>query len=111
MLTFIELPAFERHRERYLPDDSFRALQQVLSRRPDAGDLIQGTGGLRKIRWRVPGRGKSGGIRVIYYWATQQGDIFLFTLFGKGDVSDLSQAEKNRFRRALRKTLEEYYNG
>lgn len=66
---FIELPAFERHRDRYLDDAAFSRLQTELFRDPVAGDLIQGTGGLRKLRFRDErrGKGKRGGLRVIYY--------------------------------------------
>jgi hypothetical protein len=66
--TFIELPAFERHREDYLDDNGFRALQNLLMKHPEAGDLIPDTGGLRKLRFRDVrrGKGKRGGLRVIY---------------------------------------------
>ena len=69
---FIELPPFERLRGAYLDDESFRAMQNSLMEDPAAGDVIQGTGGLRKLRWvdKRRGKGKSGGLRVIYfYWA------------------------------------------
>ena len=67
---FVELPAFERHRQDYLSDDSFRELQWMLMSNPEAGDMIEGTGGLRKIRFKDAKRnkGKRGGLRVIYYW-------------------------------------------
>lgn len=69
---FVELPAFERLRNEYLDDQSFRALQNALMDDPSAGDVIQGTGGLRKLRWtdKRRGKGKRGGLRVIYfYWS------------------------------------------
>lgn len=67
---FVELPAFERYRPSYLDDDGFRELQKLLILEPEAGEVIQGTGGLRKLRFRDPrrGKGKRGGLRVIYYW-------------------------------------------
>jgi hypothetical protein len=68
--VFVELPAFERHRADYLDDDAFRGLANLLMRHPEAGDPMPDTGGLRKLR--VPdarrGKGKRGGLRVIYYW-------------------------------------------
>jgi hypothetical protein len=67
---FIELPPFARHRSGYLDDESFSALQAYLMSNPEAGDVIEGTGGLRKLRHADPrrGKGKRGGLRVIYYW-------------------------------------------
>ena len=68
--TFVELPAFERYRSNYLDDDAFLALQNLLMKHPEAGDAIQGAGGLRKLRFADArrGKGKRGGLRVIYYW-------------------------------------------
>jgi len=68
-LVFVELPAFERHRADYLDDDGFRALQNLLMKNPEAGDLMPDTGGLRKLRFADArrGKGKRGGLRVIYY--------------------------------------------
>ncbi len=81
---FVELPPFERHRREYLDDDAFQALQVLLMEHPQAGDVIQGTG-LRKIRFADAGRGKGkrGGIRVIYYWWAKGGQFWLFTVYGK----------------------------
>lgn len=71
----IELPAFERHPADYLDGDAFQGLQDVLTRHPEAGDPIAGTGGLRTLRVSDPrrGKGKRGGLRVIYYWWTRGG--------------------------------------
>jgi len=68
--VFVELPAFERHRADYLSDESFRSLQAALMKSPAAGDVIEGTGGLRKVRFADVrrGKGKRGGLRLIYYW-------------------------------------------
>lgn len=70
---FVELPAFERHRADYLDDEAFAGFQASLMRNPAAGDLIEGTGGLRKLRYGDArrGKGKRGGLRVIYYWWEQ----------------------------------------
>ena len=67
---FVELPAFERHRAKYPDDDQFRALQAALMKQPTAGDVIKDTGGLRKLRFagKRRGKGKSGTLRIIYYW-------------------------------------------
>jgi hypothetical protein len=68
--VFVELPAFDRHRVEYLSDEAFRLLQATLMKNPDAGDVIEGTGGLRKLRFADArrGKGKRGGLRVIYFW-------------------------------------------
>lgn len=66
-MYFIETSAFTRHLDELLPDESYALLQFALSENPESGVVIQGGGGIRKVRWRLPGRGKSGGVRVIYY--------------------------------------------
>lgn len=79
---FIELPAFSRYRSDYLDDDAFRALQVELMRFPCAGDVIEGSGGLRKLRQADAkrGKGKRGGLRVIYFWWEANQQFWLFTL-------------------------------
>jgi hypothetical protein len=71
----------------YLSDDEYSRLQQALIEDPETGDLIPGSGGVRKVRWGVRGRGKRGGIRVIYYARTHQGQIWMLTLYAK-NVAD-----------------------
>lgn len=83
MLTFVETGIFTRLIDKYLSDDEYAALQQVLVANPDAGDVIPGSGGVRKLRWGVAGRGKRGGIRVIYYLRSQQGQIWMLTVYAK----------------------------
>jgi hypothetical protein len=93
---FIELPAFERLRNEYLDDESFRALQNALMDDPSAGDVIQGTGGLRKLRWtdKRRGKGKRGGLRVIYFYWVRGLEFWLFTLYDKNELSDLSKKDR-----------------
>jgi len=95
--VFVELPAFARHRARYLDDEDFAAFQLVLMQNPLAGDVIQGTGGLRKIRWsdRRRGKGKRGGLRIIYYWWDKRCQYWLFTLYSKDEAADLNTHERN----------------
>jgi hypothetical protein len=102
------MPAFSRFREEYLNDDGLRGLQALLSVRPDAGELIQGTGGLRKVRFadHRRGKGKRGGLRVIYYLWTGGDQIWLFTLYGKDEVDDISPEMRERMRKALKAELE-----
>lgn len=98
--VFVELPAFERHRDRYLDDDRFRALQLVLMADPQAGDMIPGAGGLRKVRFGDSrrGKGKRGGLRVIYYWWIGGPEFWLFTLYDKDQMDDLTAKEREALR-------------
>lgn len=100
---FIELPAFQKHRDDYLDDDLFRSFQLELLKNPEAGDLIEGTGGLRKIRFfdQRRGKGKRSGLRVIYYWWSGFDQFWLFTVYSKNEQDDLSPSQKKLFRQAL----------
>ncbi|WP_166366248.1 toxin [Pseudomonas akapageensis] len=100
---FVELPPFQRYRSEYLDDDAFRSLQSVLMQNPEAGDVIQGTGGLRKVRFGDENRqkGKRGGIRIIYYWWLGGAQFWLFTLYSKGDQNDLSEDQRKILKRLL----------
>ncbi len=90
--VFVELPAFERHRSKYLDDIAFAELQGLLLKDPEAGDVIQGTGGLRKLRFadRRRGKGKRGGLRIVYYWWSAGMQFWLFTMYDKDEMSDLT---------------------
>lgn len=90
MLTFVELPVFARYREAYLDDEEFADLQAQLIAQPDAGDVIPGSGGCRKLRWRGSGRGKRGGLRVIYFWRRANGQIVLVTLYAKNVTDNIA---------------------
>jgi hypothetical protein len=103
-MIFIETSLFTRQVLELLPDDEYAAFQRELSRHPESGDLIQGTGGLRKIRWKRPGAGKSGGVRVIYYWLSPDKQIRLLLIYPKSRKTDLSAKEKA----ALRKLVEKW---
>lgn len=88
-----------------LDDDEYRRLQVALVLRPDIGDLIQGSGGLRKVRWKSKGRGKRGGVRAIYYWAVKKDRILMLTIYSKSEMDDLSAEQL----KVLRKIVEEEY--
>lgn len=100
---FVELPAFSRHRTDYLDDDGFHALQQAMMQRPEAGDVIEGTGGLRKLRFGDPrrGKGKRGGLRVIYYWWDGRSQFWLFTLYDKDEMNDLTARDRKLLKSML----------
>ena len=92
-MIFIETSIFTRQVQELLTDDEYRELQKALVIRPGAGSLIVGSGGLRKIRWAKQGRGKRGGVRVIYYWAVSQEQILMLFMYPKGERDDLTPAQ------------------
>jgi hypothetical protein len=83
MFEFIETPFFTKALDRYLEDDEYGDLQAHLNKYPDAGQLVPGSGGVRKLRWAAEGRGKQGGLRVIYYLRLRRGQIWMLTLYAK----------------------------
>lgn len=95
-MIFVETSIFSKLLPDYLRDDEYRGLQNLLIERPDAGAIIQRSGGVRKVRWAAGGKGKSGGLRVIYYWLKADDQIFLLTLYGKSEKEDLSAVELKR---------------
>lgn len=89
MFQFIESPLFERLVHDYLDDEGYCALQVWLAASPHVGDVIPRSGGCRKVRWQIEGRGKRGGVRVIYYVKLRDGRIWLLTIYGKGAVDNI----------------------
>jgi mRNA-degrading endonuclease RelE of RelBE toxin-antitoxin system len=98
-MVFIETSVFTREIRSLLPDDEYRMLQTALMFRPDAGAVIRGGGGLRKIRWSLPGRGKRGALRVIYFWDPPD-TIYMLLPYKKSDQDDLTP-EQVKFLRAV----------
>jgi len=98
-MVFIETPIFTADVQALLSDDEYAALQQHLVILPSAGDVIAGTGGLRKIRWTAGGKGKRGGSRVIYYHVAAQAQIRLILIYRKGIKDDLTPKEKTMLRK------------
>jgi len=84
-MIFIETSTFTKLSSNYLSDDDYRGLQSYLLQKPDAGELVRGTGGVRKVRWAQSGKGKSGGIRAIYYWKKSDHEIWMLTLYSKSE--------------------------
>jgi mRNA-degrading endonuclease RelE of RelBE toxin-antitoxin system len=99
-MIFIETSIFTRLVQGLLTDDVYRELQTALIRHPDLGAIIQGSGGLRKIRWTLPGRGKSSGVRVIYYLVSREKILMVF-IYPKGKQDDLTVEQLKRLRRII----------
>ncbi len=106
--VFVELPAFARHRADYLDDEAFRALENLLMKHPEAGDPIPGTGGLRKMRFadKRRGKGKRGGLRIIYYWWDAGFQFWLFTLYDKDEMADLTPQQRKALKDLIKTELD-----
>jgi mRNA-degrading endonuclease RelE of RelBE toxin-antitoxin system len=89
-MVFIETSIFTRLIGEYLTDDEYLGLQSFLFQYPDAGKIVRSSGGVRKLRWAISGKGKSGGIRVIYYWKRRDDEIWLLTVYGKSERETIS---------------------
>ena len=100
-MVFIELPAFQASAGKLLDEDDLAALQVLLLLHPDAGDVIPGGRGLRKVRVPAKGRGKRGGGRVIYYWIADDGQIILVYAYAKSERKDMTPRQLNLFRESF----------
>lgn len=89
MYSFIETKLFSREVGNYLSDAEYSNVQKNIIAFPDAGDLVPGSGGVRKLRWAIPGRGKRGGVRIIYYAKTTAGQIWMLTIYSKTEESNI----------------------
>ena len=105
-MIIIETPIFTKQLLATLSDDEYRLFQNMLLERPDAGKVIPGSGGLRKLRWTAEGRGKRGGLRVIYYWFTAGGTIMLLFIYPKNVQDNLTADQLKQ----LKKVVEEEYH-
>ncbi len=88
-MIFIEASTFTRLLPNYLNDDEYRGLQTYLMQKPDAGNIVRGSGGVRKVRWAIDGKGKSGGVRIIYYWKRPDNEIWMLTIYSKSERSTI----------------------
>lgn len=104
-MVILETSVFTRQVIELLTEEEYRELQRALVRRPTLGPVIRGSGGLRKARWVMRGRGKRGGVRVIYYWAVRQERLLMLLIYSKGEREDLSPDQV----RILRQIVEDEY--
>lgn len=95
MITIAEVPEYIRKAEKLLTAAERQDVVSYLAAHPKSGDLIEGTGGIRKLCWGRGGRGKSGGVRVIYYFHSELMPLYLITLFAKNEQDNLSKSERN----------------
>ena len=107
-VSVVETPEFITAARRIMDDEECALLIDYLAYNPGAGNLIQGTGGVRKLRWGLPGRGKRGGARVIYFYHSPQMPLFALTAFAKTRRTDLSQADRNGFRELTTRLQDAY---
>jgi mRNA-degrading endonuclease RelE of RelBE toxin-antitoxin system len=89
VLTFVETKLFTQLVQNYFSDDEYAALQNAIATNPEAGDLIRGSGGVRKLRWGLAGRGKRGGVRVIYYLRLRHGQVWMLTMYAKNEADSI----------------------
>lgn len=101
-MRFVETPVFTSLLRRHLSDEQYRTLQLALVLRPAQGPVIPGSGGLRKLRWAATGRGKRGGLRVIYYWAVEDSVCYLLFLYAKNEQGDLTPTQIRALGRLVR---------
>lgn len=108
-MEFIEAPLFTELLSDFVTDDEYRELQQHLSRDPEAGDVMPGTGGFRKLRWADTrrGKGRRGGLRLIYYYFLSDSQVWLITVYDKDSMADLSPAEKRMLKAAIQRETNE----
>ena len=97
-MEFIETPHFTRQITALMPDEPYRLVQNELAQNPHAGDLIPGGGGIRKIRAALPGIGKRGGSRIIYYWQKSKDRIFMLVVYAKAHKTDLDPEQTAAFK-------------
>ena len=100
-MLFVETSLFTKLLPEYLSDDEYREFQAFIAENPDSGDVIKGSGGIRKIRWTAKGKGKRGGVRIIYYWQRTESNIYLITVYAKNEMADLSPAETAALKRMV----------
>jgi hypothetical protein len=104
-MVIVETSIFTRQVQAFLSDEEYRHLQMTLVLHPDLGAVIPGSGGLRKVRWAVSGRGKRGGVRTIYYWAVLHDKILMLFMYTKNEQDNLTAEQL----KVLRRIVEEEY--
>jgi hypothetical protein len=107
-VSVVELPRFILRAREIMHDTERERLVDHLARHPTDGDLVPGTGGVRKLRWRLEGRGKRGGARVIYYFCDHDVPLFVLTIYAKNEKADLTPAERKEFSQLTKRLRDEF---
>ncbi|SRR6266568_4043486 len=102
LMEFIETPTFTRLVLDLMEDEDYAKLQAALAKRPDVGKIIPGGGGIRKMRWAGSGRGKRGGLRIIYYWQVADGLIWMLLAYAKSEQDDLTPDQIKQLKRLVK---------
>jgi hypothetical protein len=102
-VRFVETPIFTEDIVELLPDEDYRMLQLALTLRPEAGPVVRGSGGIRKLRWSVPGRGKRGGLRIMYYWAKDEDVVYMLLAYEKNRQENLTPQQLKGLRALVQK--------
>ena len=100
-MIFIETSFFTKLLPSYLGDEDYRGLQNYLLQHPESGDVVRGSGGVRKVRWAADGKGKSGGVRVIYYWKKSDDEIWMLTLYSKSEQATIPSHQLKKIAEAI----------
>ncbi len=109
LITVVETPEFIKQASQFMSDENRREFINYIAANPDAGDLITGTGGVRKVRWASdPSKGKSGGSRVIYFYHNNDMPLFLFTAYSKATRENISQSERNELKIVVKHLVDIY---
>jgi hypothetical protein len=111
LITVVETPEFIARTDKLMSDEDRQVLIDYPARNPTAGDLMPGTGGVRKLRWSLKGRGKRGGARIIYFFHSAEIPLCALTAFAKNERADLSQEDRNALRRLTKLLVETYRKG
>ena len=100
-MIFIETSLFTKLLPDYLGDEDYRGLQSYLLQQPESGDIVRGSGGVRKVRWASEGGGKSGGVRVIYYWKKSDSEIWMLTIYSKSERATIPGQQLKKIAEAI----------
>ena len=102
-MEFIEAPLFTKLIYDYMDDTEYSSLQTELASKPETGDIILGSGGIRKLRWSGKGKGKRGGLRIIYYWRKIKNEVWLLAVYAKNEAENIPTSVLQKIRKEIEK--------
>jgi hypothetical protein len=110
-VTFIEQPVFTRHLTALIDDDTYRKFQNELATNPEKGPIVKGSGGLRKARIALPGRGKSGGARILYLWFPRHETFVFYLVYTKGEMENIPAAQMKAIKHEVQRIKQAFGEG